>query len=194
MSCFTKRNVLTTFQSTSFLILCFVALFFMKEVFVKYQKNDTGMKQNEKPIKEHPTMTICFINDNITYNYGIDFNITYSNTLLQFSEEQNNYEIHEVKDLEGFVIRYHRVQTYDETMCFRLQKDSNLTIHMILVYVNVTFQESLKELPDIEVFFTSKANAEGIVFKEFMDGYELKKVFDKVHICMMFSGSMIEFL
>ena len=182
MNCVIKNNIINALENFSFLILCFTALFFMKEVLVQYQTNDTGMKQNEKPITEHPTLTICLINDNISYDYGKDFEITYFSTLLQFPEE-NNFDIHEVKDQEGLVIRYQRVQSYDDTMCFRLQKDSNLTILMEFVHAEVKFERSLKKLPDIEVFFTSRPNAEGIVFKEFMDGYELKRVFEKVLIC-----------
>ena len=154
----------------------------MKEVLVQYQKNDTGMKQNEKPITDHPTLTICLSHDSITYDYGRDFNITYFKTLLSYTEDKIDYDVHEVKDSEGFVIKYQRVHSYDDTnMCFRLQRDSsNLVIKNEFVYSEITFQKSQKELPMIEVYFTSRANAEGIVFKEFMDGYELKKIFEQV--------------
>ena len=73
----------------------------MKEVLVKYQTNDTGMKQNEKPITEYPTLTICLSHESNNYDYGKDFNITYFRTLLQFTEDKNDYDVHEIKDNDG---------------------------------------------------------------------------------------------
>ena len=48
--------------------------------------------------------------------------------------------------------------------------------------IYVKFDQSIpyEDLPNIEVFFTSEDNADGIIFKEWMEGIELTQDFDKV--------------
>ena len=60
--------------------LCGLSAFFMWGVLDKYFSGKTGFTQIEAPIKEFPTITICFIipkSSNSSYEYDLDFIIQY---------------------------------------------------------------------------------------------------------------------
>ena len=178
-----KENLTIILKSIVFLVLFVIAVFFMKEVWDQFRSKDTGMKQIEKPIFDFPTITICTSHNTENYRYGEDFNISYFDIVLTFSQGKDEHDLHSISDINGFSIEYQRVRTVvQKDMCFRLMKSNSRRIYFEIHNVKLHFHpsKSIEELPKVKLFFTSKINSEGIIFQEFMDGYELKKLFDKV--------------
>ena len=177
-----KENLTTILKSIIFLVLFVISVFFMKEVWYQFRSKDTGMKQIEKPIFDFPTITICASHNTENYLYGEDFNISYSDIILTFPPKENEYDLHS-SDKDGSLIEYQRVRTkVEEDMCFRLMKSNSRRINFEFHSVKLHFHssKSIDELPKLKLFFTSEMNSEGIIFQEFWDGFELKKIFDKV--------------
>ena len=56
----TKYRLLKAVEWNLYFCLCFISVLFMKEVLEKYCSKDSSFKQYNKPITEHPTITICF--------------------------------------------------------------------------------------------------------------------------------------
>ena len=72
----------------------------------------------------------------------------------------------------------------DDQICFKITRPKDQSYQEIPTWFDfkVEFNETIPEndLPDIEVFFTSVENAYGVIFKDWVDGIELKQEFKKV--------------
>ena len=177
-----KENLTIILKSIIFLVLFVISVFFMKEVWYQFRSKDTGMKQIEKPIFDFPTITICTSHNTENYRYGEDFNISYSDIILTFPPE-DEHDLRSISSNDSSIIEYQRVRTkVEEDLCFRLIKSVSRRINYEFHSIKLHFHpsKSIEELPKVKLFFTSKINSEGIIFQEFWDGYELKKLFDKV--------------
>ena len=67
----------------------------------------------------------------------------------------------------------------DGSFCYKIKHGnfkSNGLIDLNITFVNLTEQE----LPKVEIFVTSESNSDGVIFKEWMDGSELRFIFEKV--------------
>ena len=165
--------------------LSILAMWFMKEVFIQFASNDTSMKQNEVDLVENPTITICF-KDGKDYKYGVDVNISIAGINLVLEDCDNDYEnVLDYEDVQWFVVLKKVYAYVDNENCFMITRPvySNNTEIAIQNDLQVKFNDSitLEELPDIEVFITSPANADGIIFKEWMEGNELRMNFERVN-------------
>ena len=70
--------------------------------------------------------------------------------------------------------------------CYKIKqvvdKDESINPEKLMV-ISVEFNDtyvSFEELPKIELFITSESNSDGVIFKEWMDGTELRFNFQKV--------------
>ena len=79
----TQDNIFKSLEWIFYLILCTIALTFMKDVFIKFNSGDSSFKQYESITAENPTITLC-LNDKFLGNYswyehkyGKDVNIYY---------------------------------------------------------------------------------------------------------------------
>ena len=159
----------------------------MKEVLNQYASNDTSMKQNDVPISEIPAVTICF-KDSKDFQYGIDLNVTVGDVILDSYERNSDYinELYSALD-DNFrgIVRLEKTYCYvDSEDCYKVTRPNDQKYESIpmIFNINVRFDQSIsyEDLPNIEVFFTSDDNADGIIFKEWMEGIELTQEFDKV--------------
>ena len=166
--------------------LSILAIWFMKEVFIQFASNDTSMKQNEVELVENPTITICF-KDGKDYKYGVDVNISIAGVNLVLEDHDYDYEnvLYYDEDVQWYVVLKKVIAWVDDEDCFVITRPvySNDTEIAIQNDLQVKFNDSitLDELPDIEVFVTSPANADGVIFKEWMEGNELRMNFERVN-------------
>ena len=166
--------------------LSILAIWFMKEVFIQFASNDTSMKQNEVELVENPTITICF-KDGKDYKYGVDVNISIAGVNLVLEDRDYDYEnvLYYDEDVQWYVVLKKVIAWVDDEDCFVTTRPgySNNTEIAIQNDLQVKFNDSitLDELPDIEVFVTSPANADGVIFKEWMEGNELRMNFERVN-------------
>ena len=185
--CFGEIGIIHIFQCIFFIGLSVLAMFFMKEVLNQYASNDTSMKQNDVPIFEIPAVTICF-KDHKDYQYGIDLNITVGDAILDLYERNSSYtnELYSAlnENMRG-IVKLEKTYCYvDSEDCYKVTRPNDQKYDRIPMQfsIYVKFDQSIpyEDLPDIEVFFTSEDNADGIIFKEWMEGIELSQDFDKV--------------
>ena len=166
--------------------LSILAMWFMKEVFIQFASNDTSMKQNEVELVENPTITICF-KDGKDYKYGVDVNISIAGVNLVLEDRDYDYEnvLYYDEDVQWYVVLKKVIAWVDDEDCFVITRPgySNNTEIAIQNDLQVKFHDSITfdELPDIEVFVTSPANADGVIFKEWMEGNELRMNFERVN-------------
>ena len=171
-------------------ILCIVAFGFMKEVLEQFNSNDTSLKMSEVPIKHYPTITFCFQNNLLTY--GSDFNISYKYVVLQgenveYEPEYTNYEYDEnyYGDIPDLRVKFQKIfSNIHGGFCYLIKQLNEQIIksHGDYVSIHVNFDSSLpfESLPSVEMYLTSESNSYGVIFKEWMDGHELRFEFKKV--------------
>ena len=162
-------------QWICFLGLSSISILFMKEVFQQFNSNDTSLKMSEIDIKHYPTITACFKHPNKSYEYGTEVVISYNENELNKTVKSG--------ENEDVTVNLQEIYSYfDGSFCYKIKHGSdedfksNAVIDIRITFVNLTEQE----LPKVEIFVTSESNSDGVIFKERMDGSELRFVFEKV--------------
>ena len=93
---FLKDKLCKVLEWIIYLGLLIGALYLMKEVFYKYNSEDTSFKQVEEPITELPTLTLCFSDyhdiGNKLGNFSIFYNDFFSNEFYQIGIGSNFIE------------------------------------------------------------------------------------------------------
>ena len=188
LTCFRQIGMIDFIQWIFLIGLSIQALIFMREVLIEYASNYTSMKQIEVDLLEFPAITICF-NDKINYDYGIDLNISVYDTILDLSDTDSDYNENLIYfdydyELASFLVLEKISCWVDDQICFKITRPKDQSYQEIPTWFDfkVEFNETIPEndLPDIEVFFTSVENAYGVIFKDWVDGIELKQEFKKV--------------
>ena len=164
-------------------------MLFTKDVLKQFVSKDTGMKQKKEAMIEMPAITIC-LKDNKTYEYGTDLNISVNQAVLDISDKDSDYNENlnylDYDDDTTSVVILEKIYSWiDENDCFKITRPNDQVFKTVPKQfdIRVKFNLSISEedLPDIEVFFTSVENAYGIIFREWIDGIEMKQEFHKVH-------------
>ena len=185
LTCFRQIGMIDFIQWIFLIGLSIQALIFMREVLIEYASNYTSMKQIEVDLLEFPAITICF-NDKINYDYGIDLNISVYDTILDLSDTDSDYNenlIYFDYDYElASILVLEKISCWvDDQICFKITRPNDQVNQEIPTWFDfkVEFNQTIPEndLPDIEVFFTSVENAYGVIFKDWVDGIELKQEF-----------------
>ena len=188
----TEMKLINIIQWIFLLALSVLSMFSVKEVLTQFFSNDTSMKQNEIHIIEIPTITICFEGIK-NYEYGIDLNVSIDSTLLALTDKDEfieNVVDTELQENLGIIILEKSFSWMDNELCYKIirpndqEEESIPTVFTVYVRFNESIQS--KELPDIEVFFTTEDNSDGIMFKEWIDGVELRQHFEKVTLSSRF--------
>ena len=184
--CLRQIGIIDLIQWIFLIALSIQAIFFTKEVFIEFASNDTSMKQNEVDLLEVPTITICF-KDNEDYVYGVDLNISVDHAILDMADKDSDYYENLLyfnydNDIASIVVLEKIFCWADTQVCFKITRPNDQVYEKIPKQfdIKVEFNESIAQMPDIEVFFTSEENAYGIIFKDWMDGLEMTKEFKKV--------------
>ena len=180
---FQRIRIVDVVKIIVFFGLCMVASFFMQEVFKQFISKDTSLKQNEINITEYPAVTIC-LKGNLSFEYGQDFIISLGNIKLKLGDDEyevydSEYEYYE----DILVYSLQKIYSYMTGYpCYRVIQMGYKVIRSLPTYLYVNFfgNKTKGNLPDIEVYFTSVTNSDGIIFSEWMDGNELKFTFLKV--------------
>ena len=173
-------------------------MFFTRDVLEHFVSKDTGMKQKKEAIIEMPVITICFKDDK-NYEYGTDLNISVNQAILEISDsdyyENLVYSVYSYDDYDtvdtAIIVVLEKIYSWmDEKICFKITRQNDQDFKTIpkQFAITVKFNRliSVKDLPDIEVFFTSVENAYGIIFREWIDGMEMKQEFKKVFFNLVY--------
>ena len=124
---------------------------------------------------------------------GIDLNVSIDSTLLALTDKDEfieNVVDTELQENLGIIILEKSFSWMDNELCYKIirpndqEEESIPTVFTVYVRFNESIQS--KELPDIEVFFTTEDNSDGIMFKEWIDGVELRQHFEKVTLSSRF--------
>ena len=180
-----KNTLIDLFQYLAILALGVVAIFFMKEVINQFASNHTGLKQSEVNITEYPIVTIC-LKGNVNFEYGSNFSIFLGDFNLTLADaEFEEYEM-EYDYYEDTVLFYSLQKIYSyfnpKHACYRVTQSGYKVITSAPTFLSIVFHDKCTNdnLPDIEVYFTSLKNSDGIIFSEWMNGDELKFTFSRV--------------
>ena len=173
-----QKNLCNSIKCIVLAGLCITSALFTKEVVKKFNSENTSFMRYEKPITEHPTIVICFV-DMFTYYdtyfkiYGTNFNITYNQEILNLGENILNNNI---------TILLEKMTTYASGTCYKIIT----SIKEINIYdtteIGLVFHENIPvdDLPPISLFITSLKNSHGIIFNEWRDGYAPWIILEKV--------------
>ena len=171
-----KQDTYFKFMDWSFyLCFCSLSAFFMWGVLDKFISGKTSFAQSNEPIKELPTITLCFSADSIKtkYKYGLDFKLSYklkttrdivTSTVLI---EGKNY----LNEL-GEIVSFRKIISRRLGNCFKFSHIfSEAKIYQFSKFL-IYFNESII-LPDatkLKLFFTSEINAYGLALNNWKIG------------------------
>ena len=153
--------------------LCALSGVFMGGVLDKFFSGKTGFTQSEEPIKETPTITLCFSKPetrNTTFVYQTDFKIKYQ--LIDLEKEQSIF----LKEGENIsisreIIYLGKLRTWNYGHCYKITPivfDVTVEFRQIHIYFNETFIED--DLPSVNIFITSEKNSYGVVMNDWKNG------------------------
>ena len=143
------------------------------------------MKQSEVSITEYPTVTVC-LKANVGFEYGSDFIISLRDLNLTLADDEYEEIEMEYDYLDDTTLKYRfqKIRSYyfPTNSCYRIVQSGYKIITSETTFLRINFfgKSTHDNLPDIEVYFTSVKNSDGIIFSEWMDGDELKFTFSKV--------------
>ena len=167
-----------------FFALCGLALFFMNGVLDKYFSGMTSFTQSEGPLKEFPTVVLCFSvpnSRNTKYEYGSDFQIKYS---VEVHGKQSGIYLKQGVNATvlGEMLYFKKIVSLRYGNCYKLtslltNNDMIKVITDISIYSNTSITE--ENIPSLEIFLTSDKNAYGVVFNKWVNGKVIKTKIDK---------------
>ena len=186
------QNMLGTTQVKSFVIiewglffaLCGLSLFFMKGVLDNYFSGMTSFTQSEGPLKEFPTVVLCFSvpnSRNTKYEYGSDFQIKYS-VEVHGKQSGINLKQGENASITGEMLYFIKIASMRYGNCYKLTSMmTNNDMIKIITDISINFNSSITEenIPSLEIFLTSENNAYGVVFNKWVNGKVIKLQIDK---------------
>ena len=144
-----------------FTIFCFIAGYFMKDVFEQFQAKETFMAESLKPITKYPTIVMCFhypvdVKENLNISYRSRSNgIT---TLLQANQPNIFPEEKETVVLEQI-----------NHKCIKINSTSAKSSARRDIYKEIVI-DTQKIPSNIEVYFSSERNSYGIFYHQWFDG------------------------
>ena len=171
---FLKDKLCKVLEWIIYLGLLIGALYLMKEVFYKYNSEDTSFKQIEEPITELPTLTICFSDyhdiGNEFGNFSMFYNDYFSNELYpigfgnNFIKEYNENLTVEIMSTvySGPCIRMHSI----------FQKSTTKNMRSDRRWVQI--KDINPNVTELKVYFTSWPNSFGTIMTEWFDGEVLE--------------------
>ena len=159
--------------------LCGVSAIFMNGVLEKYLSRKTSFTQSERPIKELPSVLLCFSNSR-NYVYGTDFRIKYQIELKDYPDQNMDLTEGENSNLFGEKVYLNKIITKYMGDCYKVTtvlttKTINKWNTEFLFYFNDSIKK--EDLPSLRIFFTSENNVYGtaIGWTWFPDG-KMKKI------------------
>ena len=188
-----RNRFLSACEATVFLILFLISIPILIQVFDQFFSESSTFKQTVEPIQEFPTITIC--TQSITFEYGVDVNISIGMHDYEKLIEEGKYE-YNWKENGNFVENI-TLENFQLLIvggfCYKITKNITYDIvHMNDGYNQITlnFNKSIPydELPDVDIFLTSEKNSLGVLKYEWMDGDELHLKIPKVCQKLLFGN------
>ena len=182
-----RKRILVPCEAIFFLILFLISIPFLSQIFNQFFSESSTFKQSIEPIQEFPTITIC--TQSITFEYGVDVNISIGMHDFEKFIKEGEYE-YSWKENGNFVENI-TLENFPLLIvggfCYKITK--NITydiIHMddgfIWIYLSFDTSIPFDELPDLDIFLTSEKNSPGVLKYEWMDGDEFHLKIPKVRM------------
>ena len=170
---------------TLFFGLCVLSAFFMHGVLDKFFSGKTSFNQSQEPIKELPTIMICFSKSNsrkIEYEYGSDFKIYYERSTSARNLAYNNDFLKEGENTTTMeeIVYLEKIITKGMGNCFKITAFS-VNMNSAITYIILYFNKSsiLDDFHTLDIFFTSEKNSYGVVHNWWRNGKVMKIQVDK---------------
>ena len=166
-----------------YICFCCLSAFLMWGVLDKFISGKTNFTNSEEPLKELPTITLCFSNSDSTktvYEYGQDFKIEYH---FYTKDDKTSLLLIEGKNLTIFdeFVSLNKVISSKMGNCYKFSHVfNNPTIYQysaFFIYFNKSYV--LDDTLKLKLFFTSEKNAFGSTIKKWKDGNVAKIKIDK---------------
>ena len=173
-----------------FICLCGLSVYFTQGVLDKFFSEKSSITLSEEPIKELPSIMICFDKPNsrgTEYQYGTDFKIVY---VIVGPTNYNSAFVEELKEgknsttLFDETVYLEKMITIDTTHCFKITSvlTNKYTIIHYTQQIFLKFNETIDEenLPtSLKIFVTSEKNAFGVVYDVWYNGKIFQTRVDK---------------
>ena len=171
-------------ECTLFFGLCGLSTVFLWGALDKFNSGKTSFTQSEDPIKDLPTITVCFSNPYSRFEYEQDFKIDYqimfenesiSSTFLK--EGQNSTLSGEIIHLQKMITRYFGNCYKISTILSDQLMTKSYTRFGFYVYFNKpVLNESLLF---VKVFLSSEKNSYGVIESNWKNGKLRRSQVDK---------------
>ena len=158
------------------LYLCFCGLsaFFMWGVLEKFISGKTSFAKSEEPMKELPTITLCFSNPDstkTTYEYGLDFKLEYILTIRDIVKSTFLIEGTNMTVLEE-TVGFNKFISRTLGNCFKFSHISFNAMDYQYANFILYFDESaiLHDATKLNLFFTTEINVFGLAVSSYRNG------------------------
>ena len=179
-----------------FLSLLACSLYFMREIYQKYEAKETSMITSKKPRKEYQTTTICFSPHvkpsflqkfNITNlseldkkeNIGFDWNTVLNEAFYELGKDfklyhhVGNTEYKEgLNEFSGKQVIVDKLVTYLHGKCYRVLTNSLKYARGMVVAFDDTLAK--EDIPKVDIYMTSENNSFGIIWAFWGEGRPLR--------------------
>ena len=168
-----KEKVFKIIEWISFIILCGISAYFVRDNLDKYFSKKKSVTISEGPITTLPTITLCFSSNepnNLTYDFGIDFNIDYC---VESECEILNEGENKVQEEN---VNLNEIATTDLKICHMITSKSDSIGIGKVRSLSLYFNESISPNDTIilKMYISSAKNAYGIVTNRWKDGKVLQ--------------------
>ena len=157
----------------------------MYGVLNKFFSGKTSFNQSQEPIKELPTIMICFSKSNsrkIEYEYGSDFKIYYERSTSARNLAYNNDFLKEGENTTTMeeIVYLEKIITKGMGNCFKITTFS-INMNSAITYIILYFNKSsiLDDFHTLDIFFTSAKNSYGVVGNWWLNGKVMKAQVNK---------------
>ena len=170
-------------ECTLFFGLCGLSTVFLWGALDKFNSGKTSFTQSEDPIKDLPTITVCFSNPDSRFEYEHDFKINYQ---IMFANESNSSTFlkeGQNSTLSGEIIHLQKMITRFFGNCYKissiLSDQQILTKSYTRFYVYFNKPVLNKSLLFVKLFFSSEKNSYGVVESNWKNGKLRRSQVDK---------------
>ena len=181
-----QTKYIQVIEWTLYFGLCGLSVFFMLGVLDNFFSGKTSFSQYEEPIKELPTVMLCFSKSDsgsTRYEYGSDFKIQYEvlymNTFRNQSdflkEGENSAILEDIVYLEKITSLY--MGNCFKITAFLINENNKSPVRNIYLYFNESSNK--EDFHSLEIFFTSEKNSYGVVGKWWLNGRVLRTLVEK---------------
>ena len=179
-----QNRILATLHAILFILLITLSALTLRGVVEQFFSEDTTFKIYDGEINEYPTITICTPKSKLEYGVDVNIAIKLHDWVYSIDKGENiwlgtNESYEENIKLEQF---YSYIIS---GFCYKITRNMSHAIRTFtdgFATITLNWKESItyNELPDLDIYLTSKNNFLGAIYYEWMEGEELHFKISKV--------------